>query len=79
VADCTFESKTVKTRKPHRCIGCWAPIAVGEECHYWSGVFDGELGSNHMHKECEAGWDGEDFTPGDFPVPQRVREQFSTH
>jgi hypothetical protein len=52
---------------------------VGEECHYWSGVFDGELGSNHMHKECEAGWDGEDFTPGDFPVPQRVREQFSTH
>jgi hypothetical protein len=76
VSDTTIQSKDVKTRKPHRCVFCWSGIPVGELANYWCGVYDGEFQSNHAHQECLQAWldDGaEEFTPGDYPAPERIR------
>lgn len=76
----TFRSKTVVTRKPHRCIFCWAGIPAGERCWYWSGVYDGDFQSSYGHAECQEAFDDdgcEEFTPGDYPVPDRIRKMYS--
>lgn len=72
----TALSKWVVARKRHRCDGCWGPIPVGEEHYYWRGVFDGAWQENRLHRECEQAHanDGyEEFIPGDYPVPERLR------
>jgi hypothetical protein len=71
--DCTFESKMVKTRKNHKCTFCNWFIIVGETCHVWNGVYDGEIARVHSHHECYDLWDGEEYCPGDGPVPEVVR------
>ena len=35
------EYRTVKARKPHKCIECGHPIAKGESHEVFSGLFDG--------------------------------------
>lgn len=80
MSDCTFIHRQVHTRKPHRCIFCWAPIPIGELCWYWTGVYDGEFQSSHGHAECQSSFedDGcEEFTPGDYPVPDRIRTLYT--
>jgi hypothetical protein len=86
VSDLTLQAKTVKTRTPHRCIFCWAAIPVGELAHYWSGLYDGEFQSSYGHSECQARWEEDcefndydiEFMPGDYPVPQRIREYYAS-
>ncbi len=50
----TFESRIVKTRKPHRCEWDGEVIEVGASAHYYSGIFEGDFQSYWMHPEC---WD----------------------
>lgn len=80
MSDCTLRLRMVRTRKPHRCIYCWAMIPVEELCSYWVGVYDGKFNSNYGHVECQTAFeddDCEDFCPGDYPVPERIREFYS--
>lgn len=53
--------KTVRCRKEHHCAWCGETIAKGEEAHYFSGVYEGEITSGHEHMECHdaikrSGW-----------------------
>ena len=71
------EGKWVKGSKPHRCVGCWTQISKGEVHFNYHGRYDGDWQNWRMHKECQESWDvngcGE-FTPGDFPIPDRLKE-----
>ena len=44
--------ETRVARKRHRCEWCGESIEVGQRYRYYSGVFDGEFQSTHMHTEC---------------------------
>jgi hypothetical protein len=85
MSDVTFQSRVVKTRKKHRCIFCWASIPVGESARYMAGVQDGEFQSDYGHAECYTAWETDcefndydfEFTPGDYPVPQRIRDYYA--
>ncbi len=69
---------TVRSRKMRRCECCFGPIARGEQCHYYSGIYDGVWQSYHLHLECyedlnkynEAKWE---FTSGGGDWPNRVK------
>jgi hypothetical protein len=76
MSDCTFVTEIVKTRKPHRCVVCWWPVPVGEECTHWTCVFNGEFQNNYAHKECAADLDGEEFGQGDGEPPERIRTMY---
>lgn len=66
-----------KARKRHQCIACLGPIPVGEVHYHQTGFFDGSAFRNRFHVEC---WEalaeegGDEFIPGDFEVPERLRE-----
>lgn len=77
MSDCNFDSKFVVTRKLHRCQMCWSCIPVGENCFFSKGVYDGDFQVSYMHRECYDSWDGEEFCPGDGPVPDRIREYYA--
>jgi hypothetical protein len=77
MSDHTFESGYVNTRKPHRCVFCWGPIPVGERAYFWKGVYDGDFQRNYAHQECQDSYDGEEFCPGDCPVPERIRALYA--
>ena len=49
----TISDEWRKARKPHRCIWCGEPIAIGETYRHWRGKFEGEVMSNDWHKECD--------------------------
>jgi len=62
-----YNSKSVKTRKVHRCFLCWVKIEVGTVVDYESGKFDGAMFSRHSHPECAKEWikENEDSEYGD--------------
>lgn len=74
------EAKTVTGRKAHRCEACYCWIPKGEPHHHFKGMFDGEWQDWRMHDECYKSYcaDGcEEFTPGDFPVPERIKQHYA--
>lgn len=42
-----------RAAKPHRCDECLKPISVGEPYRAWSGRWDGDFCSGHVHGECQ--------------------------
>ncbi|MFO0450764.1 MAG: hypothetical protein ACK52I_19235 [Pseudomonadota bacterium] len=70
-------SVTRTARKPHRCIVCYWPIAVGEQYVEQTGYWEGSAFRNKFHAECfedlcDEG--GGEFTPGCGEPPERLRE-----
>ena len=64
-------SKTVKTKKIHRCEQCGTAIDAGETCTSATGSYCGDFYSYYIHPECEAagqayakltGYWGEEYT-----------------
>ncbi len=55
--DCTeadvCSTKTRRARKAHVCGECHRAIAVGESYRYVSGIWDGEPGTHHFHRDCD--------------------------
>jgi hypothetical protein len=51
--DC-ITSKTVKTRKPHRCWWCGEAIEVGSSVGLETGIDDGQWFRSYWHPECSA-------------------------
>jgi hypothetical protein len=49
-------SKTIVTRKAHRCWWCGELIGRGEKCVFWVWKEDGELNPTWVHPECSAAW-----------------------
>lgn len=48
-----FTHRTIKaTRKPHNCMGCNQPVAVGSPAFYFSMKSDGTFWDGHYHSEC---------------------------
>ena len=50
-------SKVVKTRKPHRCYGCYQLQPVGSLLRYESGTIDGGMWSSYMCPVCQEIWE----------------------
>ena len=50
-------SKVVKTRKPHRCYGCYQSQPIGSLLRYESGTVDGGMWSRYMCEVCQEIWD----------------------
>lgn len=70
------DGKWVKGTKRHRCVACYGPIPEGESHYHYRGMYSGDWQNWRMHKECHDSWDADncdEFTPGDFPVPERIR------
>lgn len=44
----------VKTRKPHRCWGCWQQFPAGSILYYSVGVYDGDFGTAYWCQPCDA-------------------------
>lgn len=74
------EMTTTVPRKPHRCEWCGEPIAVGEECKRYHGMWQGDWQNWYMHFECAEvyGEEGDDFddgfTPYDHERPSKLVE-----
>ena len=60
----TISDEWRKARKPHRCIWCGEPIAIGETYRHWRGKWEGEVMSNDWHKECDDAAESEDLQDG---------------
>lgn len=60
----TISDEWRKARKPHRCIWCGEPIAIGERYRHWRGKFEGEVQTNDWHKECDDAADAEHLSEG---------------
>jgi len=58
MSSCT--TRTVKTRKPHRCAWCKERIQKGAECILGSGVEDNTHFRDHWHREC---WEASESAP----------------
>lgn len=65
-----YDSKRVKTRKPHTCFLCGRVIEAGKEALYESGKWEGDFFRRYTCEDCEplAGdfWefvDGETYSP----------------
>ena len=54
----TIADEWRKARKPHVCIWCGEPIAVGERYRHWRGKWEGDVITNDWHKECDDATDG---------------------
>jgi hypothetical protein len=65
----------VMGRKQHRCEACLGPIPKGEKHYHYQGKYDDEWQNWRMHEECHAQYldGGDEFWPGDMPMPDRVR------
>lgn len=73
------EIKHVVGRKRHRCMACWSFIPVKEKHHHCKGMYDGDWQNWRMHNECFESYKADgygEFTPGDYPVPYRVKEMY---
>lgn len=66
-------------RKNHRCELCWGPIPKGERHAQYRGMFGGEWQNWRAHEECLEEYDreyaGEEFMPGEWPMPEAVRQR----
>lgn len=66
-------------RKRLRCVMCWTFIPPGEKYVRYKGKYEGEWQNWAAHQECyETYMDqmpGEEFTPGDFEPPERLRTE----
>lgn len=66
-----LSSKTVKCRKPHRCVWCGELIEAGQYAQYTVGVCDNDFQTDYMHPECVvalpfADLDDDFFSAGEF-------------
>lgn len=48
-----FSDFVRKARKPHKCIWCREPIALGETYHDERSVYDGNIQRHRWHPECQ--------------------------
>ena len=48
-----FNSKTVRTRKPHRCSGCNKVIPTGSQAEYCAGKYDRDFFSYYACENCQ--------------------------
>jgi hypothetical protein len=62
--DC-ITSKTVKTRKPHRCWWCGEAIEVGSSVGLETGIDDGQWFRSYWHPECSAAFQRDKECNGD--------------
>lgn len=67
-----------KARKPHRCIWCGHPIAIGDTYRYQTVVFECAVQSNKYHTDCFDSIDWRDVDEGFMPYdnerpPKSVR------
>lgn len=73
------EWKRVKTRKPHKCAGCFDEIATGTNVQHWSGEFDGHFSNLYLCDPCNAilsEFDPQDtWAEGDLGDLRRERER----
>lgn len=75
------EGKWIVGLKKHRCEYCFGPIPKGEKHFNYRGIYSGDWQNWRMHEECFEDHSREDeceFTPGDFPMPDRVKELIKT-
>lgn len=64
-----------KARKSHICIACFHLINPGEIYTKQKGFYEGKAYTNKYHKECyEVLEPGEEFTPGSFDPPERLKD-----
>lgn len=48
-----ISSEVRKARKPHRCIWCGQPIAIGESYRHERSTFNGDFQVQDWHPECD--------------------------
>lgn len=48
----TFEDKSRKARKEHRCIWCGEMVKIGEIYRYCSFIWENGYNHQHWHLEC---------------------------
>lgn len=63
-------------KKNHRCEACYAVIPAGERHFHFKGMYHGDWQNWRMHTECHDSHEAdgcEEFMPGEFPVPDRIR------
>lgn len=69
--------KIVKTRKPHKCEGCFEEVPVGTEITNCTGVYEGDFYNYYMCDPCLEWFDGTDvdeFIPGEIGMYRRGEE-----
>lgn len=49
----SLEYKTVKTKKPHQCNGCFRDFPAGIEMKYWATAYEGTVGSGYWCMTCD--------------------------
>jgi hypothetical protein len=59
-----LQDKTVKTRKEHRCSGCYKVFPKGRKLHYQSGVCDGDFYSVYICNPCRDEYHRSDYSDG---------------
>jgi hypothetical protein len=70
--------KRVKTRKPHKCEGCFEKVPVGTEITNCSGVYEGEFYNHYMCDPCLEWFDkeaNEEFIPGEIGQYRKEEER----
>lgn len=62
------DSKTVKSKKKHRCVFCGQGIAVNESYIRSTGVYEGDFYSHASHPECEKQFQEDAKKDGDYEI-----------
>jgi len=69
------EGRWVVGNRRHRCAACMGPIPLKERHYHYRGMYGGDWQNWRMHVECYETYaqdNFEEFTGGDFPVPDRI-------
>jgi hypothetical protein len=57
VSPTLYESRVVKTRKPHRCCECDLEIPTGSQAQKTDGLWDGDFSTVYTCLKCQKIWD----------------------